>query len=293
MNHIATNLNPLEAAMTVTLNRYQPAPKFLARPGGRIAYDDAGEGRLAVLVPGMGDLRAEYRLLVPELLAAGYRVVAMDVRGHGQSSTGWSDYSASAIGSDVVALLRQLDAGPALLVGTSMGAGVVAWAAAEAPDLVRGTVLVGPFVRDPVDMPKWKLAVMQAVMAVGFNGPWGPAAWGAYFASLFGTAPADLADYKAALVANLREPGRMDALRGMLSASKADAAARLHEVTAPVLVVMGTKDPDFTDPKREADAVAGLLRGSVLMVEGAGHYPQVEQPALVAGAIVAFDRAAR
>ena len=49
-----------------------------------------------------------------------------------------------------------------------------------------------------------------------------------------------------------------------------------------------TKDPDFADPKAEAETVAGLLRGRTVVVEGAGHYPQVEQPDVVANAIRAF-----
>src|SRR5690242_8522826 len=103
--------------------------KFLTRGNERIAYDLAGErGPLVICVPGMGDLRAEYRFLAPALVAAGFRVATMDVRGHGESSTGWDDYSAAAVGSDVVALARELG-GPAFAVGTSMGAGAVSWAA--------------------------------------------------------------------------------------------------------------------------------------------------------------------
>ena len=106
---------------------------ILDRPEGRIAYTDAGSGPLVVMVPGLGDLKEEYRFLAPKVLAAGYRVVAMDIRGHGNSSVGWSDYSTAALGSDIVALVRYLDAGPATIIGTSMGAGAAAWAAAEAP----------------------------------------------------------------------------------------------------------------------------------------------------------------
>ena len=43
---------------------------YLSRPGGRIGYDAAGDGPLVVLVPGMGDMRAGYRLLAPALRAA-------------------------------------------------------------------------------------------------------------------------------------------------------------------------------------------------------------------------------
>lgn len=264
------------------------APHYLVRPEGRIAYDDAGKGPLVVMVPGLGDLRAEYRFLAPRLVEAGYRVVTVDLRGHGQSSTGWSDYTSSAIGSDVVALVEELDAGPATLVGTSMGAAAVAWAAAEAPETVSGAVLIGPFVRD-VPPSSWIAGVAQtAMIKAALWGPWGGWAWGQVYGTFYGEKPADFAAYRAALVANLAEDGRMDALRGMISASKKDVEVRLPEVKAPVLVVMGTKDPDFADPKAEADTVAGLLRGRAVMVEGAGHYPQVEQPDAVAGAIRAF-----
>ena len=122
--------------------------RILARPEGTIAYDVAGDGPLVVLVPGLGDVRSEYRFLAPRLLAAGYRVSALDLRGHGESSTGWNDYSSAALGSDVLALVDALDAGPAVVIGTSMGAGAAAWAAAEAPGEIAGLVLIGPFVRD-------------------------------------------------------------------------------------------------------------------------------------------------
>lgn len=264
------------------------APHYLDRPEGKIAYDDAGQGPLVVMVPGLGDLRAEYRFLAPRLVEAGYRVVTVDLRGHGQSSTGWSDYASSAIGADVVALVDELNAGPATLVGTSMGAAAVAWAAAEKPEAISGTVLIGPFVRD-VPPSSWIAGVAQtAMIKLALWGPWGEWAWGQVYGTFYGDKPADFEAYRATLVANLAEEGRMDALRGMIAASKKDVEVRLAEVKAPVLVVMGTKDPDFADPKAEADLVAGLLRGRVVMVEGAGHYPQVEQPDAVANAIRAF-----
>ena len=81
---------------------------FLDRPGGRIAYADEGSGPLVVMVPGLGDLKEEYRFLAPDLVEAGYRVVTMDIRGHGKSSVNWSDHTSAALGSDVVALVEHL-----------------------------------------------------------------------------------------------------------------------------------------------------------------------------------------
>jgi len=89
-------------------------------------------------VPGMGDLRDEYRFLTPQLVAAGYRVITMDVRGHGETSVQWPDYSVGAIGNDMVALIRHLNSGPATIIGTSMAAGAAVCAATEAPEFVTG-----------------------------------------------------------------------------------------------------------------------------------------------------------
>lgn len=273
--------------------RHAPPPprtRFLDRPEGRIAYEDEGSGPLVVLVPGMGDLRAEYRFLAPRLVAAGYRAVALDVRGHGDSDTSFKDYSSSAVGSDVVALVRRLDAGPAFVVGTSMGAGAAAWTAAEAPDLVRGIVLVGPFVRQ-TEMPgPLPAPVFAALFQILLARPWGPRFWASYYSSnLYPTArPADIAEYRQALRSNLEERGRIEALQKIASCSKADVEARLGDVRAPTLVVMGTKDPDFPDPGAEAQVVAARLGGEVVLVERAGHYPHAEMPDYTASTILDF-----
>lgn len=251
-------------------------------PGGRLAYDDTGgNGPLVVCVPGLGDVRGEYRFLAPVLADAGCRVVTVDIRGHGETSTGWDDHSPEAVGADVLALITHLDAGPAVVYGESMAAAAAVWAAAEAPALVRGLVLSGPFVRQ---LPPTLLTRLLPALTR-------PGLWARYYRSLTKAAPpADLDDYVAALRANLREPGRLAALKAMLRASKAACEARLPEVTQPTLVLMGTADPDFPDPAAEAALVGERTRGRVVMVEGAGHYPQVEFPDQVAAEVLALVR---
>jgi pimeloyl-ACP methyl ester carboxylesterase len=262
---------------------------LLQRPDGQIAYTDMGTGPLVMMVPGLGDLKSEYRFLAPRVAAAGYRVVTMDLRGHGASSPRWPDYSCAALGGDVAALIKTLEAGPAFLVGTSMGAGAVAWAAAQAPTDVSGLVLIGPFVREIPSTSWLKTLLQRVIVATAFTGPWGPSAWSAYYASLYPAAkPADFDTYRADLAANLREPGRMTALNAMIAANKTDVEIRLHKVRAPTLVVMGSKDPDFPDPAAEAKIVAKLLGGAVQMIEGAGHYPHAEMPDIAAPAIIEF-----
>jgi pimeloyl-ACP methyl ester carboxylesterase len=104
--------------------------------------------------------------------------------------------------------------------------------------------------------------------------------------------PADFDAYRAHLKKNLSEPGRLEALKAMLNRPDADAVGpRLSGVRAPSLVVMGTRDPDFKDPKGEAEWIADQLHGSMVMVDGAGHYPHAEMPERVGPEIVRFLQA--
>jgi pimeloyl-ACP methyl ester carboxylesterase len=255
-------------------------------PGGTLAVDRHGTtGTPVVCIHGLGDTRSTWRALVPLLVAAGHVVYVLDLRGHGESSTGFASYAAHDIGDDVAALLEAEDLRDAVLVGNSISGGAVCHAALEAPERVARLVLVCPFVRDmPAD--RW----LRPLVPILFGGPWGAWAWGMYRATLFTTAPEDHADNQAAVLANLREPGRLAATRAMIRASKAPIAARLDQVSVPSLVVMGAEDPDFSDPAAEAEALRGLLGGpvEVAMVQRTGHYPQIERPDATAATILGF-----
>jgi len=259
---------------------------YLDVPGGRLAYDDTGAGPLVVCVPALGDVRASYRFLTPQLVAAGYRVVTLDLRGHGDSGVGWADYRDTAIAGDVLALVHALDAGPAILLGNSYGGAAVAYAAAVDPAAVRALILLDAFVRDVPQTALQRLG-LRAVATLGVG------TWVSYYKSLYkATPPADLAAYTARLKANLKEPGRYDATKAMMYGRHAAVAARLGDIKAPTLVMMGSKDPDFPDPAGEArrttEGLRGAARVEVAMVAGAGHYPHAESPAVVGPAVVAF-----
>ena len=259
--------------------------QFIATEGGQVAFEDTGGNGPAILaIPGMGDLRSEYRCLTPALQQAGYRVITMDARGFGETSAKWSDYSARAVGRDAVAVLRHLSIGQATIMGNSFAAGSALWAAQDEPEQVNGVVLLGPIVRDLEPTLVQKLS-----LKIGFAGPWRVGFWTMYWDSLFPTKkPSDHAQVKAAITQNLRQPGRIDALLAMLALSKADTAAILDKTAVPALIVMGTKDPDFTDAVEEARMLAGKLKADTMIVNGAGHYPHTEMPDLVSPRILSF-----
>lgn len=265
--------------------------QYLDRPEGRLAYDVQGAGPLVVCMPSMADVRSVYRFLAPALARAGYRVATVDLRGHGESDTSFTSHDDVAAASDLTALIRHLDAGPAVLVGNSMGAGAAVLVAADDPELVSAIVMLGPFVRDHPTSRFQR--VMTSLM---LRRPWGVAATGAFYTSLnAGTRPDDLPAHVERIRASLRRPGAWPAFVATTTTSHAPVTPRLAEVGVPTLVVMGEKDPDFPDPADEASYIAGALGGpaEVLMVPDAGHYPQAQRPDVVVPAVMSFLTQAR
>ncbi|MEC5193013.1 MULTISPECIES: alpha/beta fold hydrolase [unclassified Arthrobacter] len=258
--------------------------RYLDRPAqGRIAYDVHGTGPLILLVPGMGELRSTYRFLAPALVAAGYTVAMTDLRGHGDSDAGFSSFGDVDTAGDVTALLRELGE-PAVIVGNSMAAGSAVIVAAEHPELVSGLVLVGPFVRNPA-VSAIRALLFRVIMAR----PWAVAAWKAYLPTLnSGTKPADFTEYRDQAVASMKRPGYARAFSLTTRTDHALAEASLPAVHTPTLVVMGEKDPDFKDPQDEAEWIAEALRGNVVLVPDAGHYPHSQQPDLTSAAVLRF-----
>jgi pimeloyl-ACP methyl ester carboxylesterase len=264
--------------------------------GGRIAYEMIGQGPLVVLSPGMGDIRGTYRFLAPLIAAAGYRVVSVDLRGHGESSTGWDSYGRTDTAGDLLAVVEKLG-GPAVIVGQSFSGGSATIAAAMKPDLVSAIVEIDPFTRTP----KFSVGALLrndhnyrrgALLLGRFLLTGSVKTWSKYLDVAYpGRKPADWDAYLAALQANLGEPGRVKATQKMAGSKPTDAAAQLANVRCPVLVVMGADDSDFADPEAEAAAIVGLLPtglGRYEMIEKAGHYPHAEYPQEVADALLPF-----
>lgn len=264
--------------------------------GGTLAYELSGTGPLVVLAHGMGNDRAAYRFLAPQLVAAGYRVANLDVRGCGESTASFASYSRTDIAGDLVALVRHLG-GPAVLVGHSISGGAVTIAAADAPELVSAVVELAPFTR------KQSLRLgdlrsrtyrqgMGRLVRTGLFGSL--KAWRSYLELAFpGQRPAGWDADLARLEEQLGAGGRMRTLQAMGKSAPTDAGARLGDVRCPVLVVEGSLDPDWVDPRAEGEAVVAALPsglGRVAVVEGAGHYPHTQFPDETAALVVGFLR---
>lgn len=115
--------------------------------GVRLHYAESAPARpdlpAVVLVPGQSMPWHSYRKVMPAL-ARDFHVFALDVRGHGQSEHTPGHYSFSRCGQDLVEILRAVVKRPAICCGNSSGGIIALWAAAHAPELVRGVLAEDP-----------------------------------------------------------------------------------------------------------------------------------------------------
>ncbi|MFK4190290.1 alpha/beta fold hydrolase [Streptomyces sparsogenes] len=128
----------------------QPAPaidvvhRLVRTPAGRIHLVEQGAGPLVLLVHGFPEFWYSWRRQIPALAAAGYRAVAVDVRGYGRSSKpeGSAAYRMLDLIEDNVAVVRALGEETAVIVGHDWGATIAANSALLRPDVFRAVGLL-------------------------------------------------------------------------------------------------------------------------------------------------------
>jgi pimeloyl-ACP methyl ester carboxylesterase len=256
---------------------------FLEVGGFRIAAGVRGAGPLVVCSPAMGDTRDAFRPLADRLVAAGFRVALLDLRGHGDSDAGFDRYGDEATADDLLAAIDAFGEGPAFLAGASMSAAAAVIAAGRRPDAVAGLLLFGPFLRNPAGGRAARLGLRALLLR-----PWGPMVWRMYSAKLWPGLGDEARTRAAATTKLLTRPGRWKAFQATTRTNHDVVAPWIPKVTAPSLVVMGAADPDWKDPGTEADWIAQELGSEVLVVPGVGHAPMLEAPDVVAPRVLTF-----
>jgi pimeloyl-ACP methyl ester carboxylesterase len=258
---------------------------FLTVNGVRLHYVEAGQGPLVLLLHGFPEFWYSWRRQIPALAAAGYRAVALDLRGYNLSDKpkGVAAYGVRTLVEDVRALITALGATRAHIVGHDWGAGI-AWAfAMRYPEMLeRLAVLNGPHperllsaMRDPRQLLKsWYMFFFQL--------PWLPeyALARNDYALLFDVfdelppwarlTPEEHAGYRAAF----EQPGALHAAvnyyRAML---RPNAAPPLARIDAEVLVLWGERDP-YLGSGLAVPSADWVPRARVEYTPTAGHFVQ-------------------
>jgi pimeloyl-ACP methyl ester carboxylesterase len=264
-------------------DRVRPAEGFVEARGAKLRVRDAGTGPAVVLLHGWAfDL--DIWQLQTEALASGYRVICFDRRGFGFST---GDPSVLDDVFDLLALLDRFEVGRAAFVGASQAARVVLRAAIAAPERCACLVIDGaPDVVNEGDRSLTTKDVPIALYrALAQSGDLDAVRDGWEHHPL-----AQLRTQDAAIRARLcqivrRYPGR-DLLRPS-PAQLPPLGPRLPEITAPALVINGEGDAPIRIAAGELIALT-LPRARRVVVPGAGHLPNLDQPGFYNDLLVQF-----
>ena len=245
--------------------------------GVQIHYADRGRGEPVVLIHGFTGSYArhwESPEVIAALTRAGYRVIAMDCRGHGQSGKPHSpsDYGLEMV-SDVVRLLDHLNIERADVAGYSMGGAIVNQLLIRYPDrLLTATLLGSGWEGENLDV----LTSQMLALADGFENEDASALIRGVTASR-GDGPTD--DEIAALNASLfarNDPDVLAAVARSLPALYEVRGESLRAVALPVLAIIGEHDSNLEAVKRMAGVMAGL---EVVEIARASHASSVRSSA--------------
>jgi len=211
-----------------------------------IAYLDEGEGDPIVLVHGFASNK-EVNWVMPgwttTLRRDGRRVIALDNRGHGQSSKLYdpADYHTDIMAGDVAALIEHLKLGRADLMGYSLGSRISAVLAARHPEMVRSVILGGAGIR-LIDNAGLRDEIAESLEMPALADVTDP--MGKRFRAFAEQTRSDLRALAACLRGS-RQPVRME---------------DITSIRAPALVAVGTKD-DITGSPHELAALMPNGRG--------------------------------
>lgn len=278
----------------------------IAANGARFHVAEAGDGPLVLLLHGFPTFWWTWRHQLVALADAGYRAVAMDLRGYGASDKTPRGYDPFTLTNDVAGVIRSLGAADATIVGHGWG-GLLGWTCAVFdPKVVSRLVVVSAAhprrMRAAIAADRRQLAASAYVL--GFQRPWVPErqltdgdgdhveeilrAWSA--------APGwpddeTVARYRRAMqldsVAHSALEYHRWAVRSLVRPDGLRYARRMRApIQQPVLQLHGTRDPAVL-PRSAAGSgqyVAGPYTWSA--IPGAGHFPQEENPAAVNAALL-------
>jgi pimeloyl-ACP methyl ester carboxylesterase len=260
---------------------WNAAKKALTLPSGlRLRYVDLGlpDGPPVVLIHGLGDSsRSWSQTIVP--LAGRFRLIAPDLRGHGDSETPARPmWTVPELADDVFELARALGVERAAVVGHSLGGFVAQALAINYPRFVQELALIGTAVsryRESVDQ------VYRLTLGFGeypdeeFNDIW-----------CSNVKATDEEFSRLAKEESRAVPSRAwrAAAKGMLAS---DLARLAREIEARTLIIWGSRDP-FFGPEEFAELQVAIPSAVALAYEGHGHNVQWEDPARVGQDLLEF-----
>ncbi|WP_152051928.1 alpha/beta fold hydrolase [Tautonia marina] len=251
----------------------------------RLSFDEQGTGPVVVLLHGFPLDRTMWSSQLG-MLSNHHRVIAPDLRGHGQSPTPPGPYRMEDMAADVIETLDAARVEPPYVVGGLSMGGYVALAMAERyPDRLRGLILLNT--RAGADSPE--AAANREAKATALEQEGSTESLAAMVELLIPettrNSRPELVDQVVAMIRQTSPIGAAGALRGM--AMRPDRLDVLRRLAVPLRVIAGADDAIV--PEAEAQVMAEATpQGDLIVIPGAGHLTPLETPGATNTAIRSF-----
>ncbi|MEW6092570.1 MAG: alpha/beta fold hydrolase, partial [Chloroflexota bacterium] len=225
-----------------------------------------------LLLHGLGATGASWTLQFPALSEAGFRPLAPDAPGFGESPYDGNGWSVKRMAAQMAELLNDLETGPAHIVGLSMGGVIAQQFARDFPQLTKKMVLVSTFAALRPDSLSGWLYLMQRALAITFLGL--PAQARVVAGRVFPNP--NQADLRNLLVATISRADPRAYRLAMRSLGQFDSRKWLHQITVPTMVVIGAEDTTIS-PARQKILAEGIPSARQVVMERAGHAVNVDR----------------
>lgn len=242
--------------------------------GIKVGYEDAGEGVALVLIHGHPFNRSMWRDQVAEF-SSQCRIITPDLRGYGESEVVADKTMLEDFAHDIAALLDDLNVNNIILCGLSMGGQIVLEFYGLFPHRVRALILADTFAQlDSDERRQERYDTAERLLREGMD---------KYAEEILPKmiAPGTIEDQPevaARVLSMMRSTspkGDAAALRGR--AERDDYTPLLPRIAVPTLIVVGSRD-EFT-PVSDAEFMhERILNSKMIVIEGAGHMPNMENP---------------
>lgn len=254
--------------------------------GITIGFDELGDGsNTLLLVHGHPFNRSMWRPQLSVVAGAGWRVLAPDLRGYGETTVVPGRTPLALFAADLAALLDHRGIQSVVIGGLSMGGQIVMEFARQYPHRVRGILLAATFPQAETDEGKRNRNTMaDRLQREGMSGYADEVLPKMLAARSIESLP-EVAAHVTAMMYATNPEGAAAALRGR--AVRPSYEGTLAGLAVPALVVVGSEDAFTT--RQDAEHMRDLLSDSELVwLEGVGHMPNLERPEAFNGALLRF-----
>ena len=253
--------------------------------GIQLAYDDTGKGTAILLIHGFPLCRQMWQPQAQALEAAGFRAVALDLRGFGESEPGAKTGSTDLMADDLIALLDHLGIEKAVVGGMSMGGYVMLNLLARYPQRFSGACFIVTRADADDQTARDKRDHLIAEIEAGRPETVPNAFTPLLFADQTAAGHPELVAQVGSWMAATPPSGLILGLQAIRD--RRDSSALLPELDIPVLIMGGNADKAIP-PEKSKDLAKQIPGAQLCMLSDAGHMANLEQPEAFNKALLDF-----